>query len=197
MTNRVSLRRALPLSLAFLAAVALGGCDTSESTQEAPHGHEHDGGHSHSHDEEGPHHGVVIELDHDEYHAELVHDDKHHKVTIYILDEKLKDAVASDVTIKAMVEAKPRQFELKANPLDGEPEGKSSRFELTDETLVEAIDDKKAKARLVVEVDGREPFNVPIPVHDHDHDDDHPHDHDDDPGHDHDKDHDHDKGQKD
>ncbi len=46
----------------------------------------------HSHPTEGPHHGTLIELGKEEYHAELVHDDK--MVTIYILDSAAKKGCA-------------------------------------------------------------------------------------------------------
>ena len=48
-----------------------------------PAAHEHD--HGHAHPSEGPHHGALIELGKEDYHAEIVHDEKTDTVTIYIL----------------------------------------------------------------------------------------------------------------
>ncbi len=72
----------------------------------------------HSHPTEGPHHGTLIELGKEEYHAELVHDDK--MVTIYILDSAAKTAVPIDsleLVINLVHDGKPEQFKLAASPM--------------------------------------------------------------------------------
>ena len=50
----------------------------------------------HSHPSEGPHHGTLVELGKEEFHAELVHDAK--SVVIYILDSVAKNAVPIDAS---------------------------------------------------------------------------------------------------
>ncbi len=55
---------------------------------------------SHAHASEGLHHGTLIELGNEKYHAELVHDEQ--SVTIYILDRAATKAIpidAAEVTI--------------------------------------------------------------------------------------------------
>jgi hypothetical protein len=42
------------------------------------------------HAEVGPHKGTLIELGEEEYHAELVNDEKTHTATIYLLDGEVK-----------------------------------------------------------------------------------------------------------
>src|SRR5262245_16215513 len=87
----------------FVAAIGLSGC-TAE-TKPAPsaegehhagdgHDHGHEGGHEHAHEAEGPHHGHIIELGNEEYHAELTHDDATKTVTIYLLGKDAATAVA-------------------------------------------------------------------------------------------------------
>ena len=49
--------------------------------------------HAHAHPTEGPHHGSLIELGKEDYHAEFVHDDTTDTVTIYILDAAAAKAV--------------------------------------------------------------------------------------------------------
>src|SRR5437867_4454418 len=50
-------------------------------------------GQAHSH-EHGPHDGELIELGEEEYHAEVVFDEDSHKVTLYLLGDDAKSAVA-------------------------------------------------------------------------------------------------------
>lgn len=112
-----------------------------------------------AHPEEGPHHGHLIELGEDEYHAELAHDDKTKTVTVYLLDKEAKAAVAipdKEIVLNLMVDGKPLQAKLAANPQEGDPEGEASRFTITDETVLEAHDAPKTTGRLRVTIAGKE-----------------------------------------
>lgn len=126
--------------------------------------------HDHGHASEGPHHGSLIELGNEEYHAELVHSDDG-TVTIYILDGSARNAVpieAEDVTINLTHDQAAEQFKLTAKPDTSDPPGKSSRFELRDEHLASDLDAEGINARLVVTIDGKQ-FSGKI-THDHGHD---------------------------
>ena len=98
------------LYVAGMCVVSMAGvCGTSVGAPPA--------GAAHVHPTEGPHHGALIELGKEEYHAELVHDDRAGFVTIYILDGAAKTAVpiqAKEVTLNLLVGGKPRQFRLAA-----------------------------------------------------------------------------------
>lgn len=110
----------------------------------------------HSHPTEGPHHGSLIELGKEEYHAELVHDDK--TVTIYILDSAAKSAVpvdAKELVINLLHDGKPEQFKLAASPDANDPSGKSSRFVLQSSELIEELEHDHAAAKLSVLIDGK------------------------------------------
>lgn len=142
-------------------------------------GHDHDNhdGHDHGHPSEGPHHGSLIELGGEEYHAEFVHDEDAGTVTIYILDGAAKEAVAIDapeIAINLKHGGKGEQFKLAATPDDGDPQGKSSRFVSTDKELGEDLEHEDADASLVLKINGKS-YRGAI-SHDHDHDDDHGHD---------------------
>ncbi|WP_417385920.1 hypothetical protein [Gimesia sp.] len=137
---------------------------------------EHD--HDHDHPSEGPHHGSLIELGKEVYHAELVHDEKSGAVTIYILDGAAKASVpitAESVLVNVKHDGKGQQFTLAAAPEQGDPEGKSSKFTTQDKALGELLDEKGTTARLVLEIDGKS-FTGEIDAHDHEHDHDHGHD---------------------
>ena len=147
-------------------AVCLGllaGCASETPDQTAvrqpaqqaddPAGHGHEG-----HHKQGPHQSQIVDLGEGDYHAELIHDEKSHTITVYILDdsgEKTTAIEAEELTVNLVHDGKPQQFKLAASPDDGDPQGKSSRFVSDDEELGEHIDAEDADARIVVKVAGR------------------------------------------
>lgn len=155
-----------------LATVGCGGPSSTPSsgpmtappppTVSGDHGHSHD---EHGHPSEGPHHGVLVELGKEEYHAEVVHDDKEGTVTVYFLDgtaEKTATIDATEVTINVKHGDKPEQFKLPAAPEKTDGEGKSSRFQLKEKELIEHLDEKDASATLQVTIGGT-PYSGKIP----------------------------------
>jgi len=151
--------------------------DVGHDDHDDHEGHDDDEGHDdHGHPSEGPHHGSLIELGGEEYHAEFVHDEEGGTVTIYILDGAAKESVAIDATeiaINLKHDGKGEQFKLAASPDAGDPEGKSSRFVSNDKELGEDLEHEDADANLVLKINGKS-YRGAI-AHDHDHDDDHKH----------------------
>ena len=130
----------------------------------------------HHHPSEGPHHGTLVELGNEEFHAEVVHDDT--SVTIYVLDSGATQAVpidAPEVTINLLHDGTPEQFKLPASPVASDPSGRSSRFMLADAELVAHVDDEAAAPKLTLVVDGT-PYRGEI-KHDHEAHDHEGHDH--------------------
>ena len=130
-------------------------------------GHDHAG---HDHPTEGPHHGALIELGNEAFHAELIHDEAARAVTIYLLDSAAKEAVAIDSTeilINLSHDGSAEQFVLAASSQLGDVPGKSSRFVSTEEELAEDLDLEDVKAQLVVTINGKQ-YRGAI-HHDHDH----------------------------
>lgn len=123
---------------------------------------DHHDDHDHS---AGPHGGSIVELGDEEYHAEVVVDGKSHTLRVYLFGTDAKTPApiaAAEVTVT--VEDGPK-LSLKAAPQTGDGEGKSSLFELSDETAVGAI----AKAgflhgSLQLETDGK-PYRGDIDAH--------------------------------
>ena len=141
--------------------------------------HEHA---DHEHAELGPHGGQLIELGDDEYHAELLHDEQTHTVTIYVLDGKAAETVpisAPEVAIQLNVNGEPQRFALAAVHLDQEKPAQAVCFEAADEELSHALDEQGAKGTLTIDINGRE-FTGPI-VHRHSHEHEHEHSHADEP----------------
>ena len=121
----------------------------------------------HAHPTEGPHHGSLIELGNEEYHAELVHDDK--SVTIYVLNGAADAQVpidATEITINTKLDGQPEQFQLASSPDQNDPAGKSSRFVSNDVELVGHIDEDGAEHKLVLTIKGKS-YRGDI-EHDHD-----------------------------
>ncbi len=129
-------------------AVAMSG----GSAQSTAH-HDH-----HAHPTEGPHQGHLIELGKEDYHAELVHDDDAKKVTVYLLDEHARSPVASEepaLALNLVVDGKPQQFKLLADPLDGDASGRASRYSLAAPEVVEALESSSTTGRLQVTIAGK------------------------------------------
>lgn len=159
-------------------SLASFGCNggAADGSGDGHDDHDHS---AHAHPTEGTHGGPLIELGNEEYHAELIHDEKAGSVTIYILDAHAEKAVpidATEVTINLKHDGMGEQFKLAASPDSGDPEGKSSKFVSTEAELSEDLDHEGADAQLVVTIDGKQ-FRGAV-AHDHEGHDHEEHDHD-------------------
>jgi len=128
----------------------------------------------HEHPETGPHKGALIELGNEEYHAEIVHDNEKHTVTIYILDSSAKKAVAieaKEIVINVKHGKTAEQFKLAGSPDKGDAKGTSSRFAVKNEELCEHLDEEHVDARLSLKIKNRS-YSAKI-AHHHDHDHEH------------------------
>jgi hypothetical protein len=113
----------------------------------------------HAHTTVGPHGGDLIELGNEEYHAELVHDDKAATVTIYILDSHAEAAVpidATELTINLKHDDQAEQFKLVASPDASDSSDKSSRFVSNDAELGEDLEHEGADPQLVLMINGKQ-----------------------------------------
>jgi hypothetical protein len=159
--------RSVLLTMSLLLSLALVGCDRQAAAPVAEAEHEE---HAHEH-AAGPHGGDILELG--EYHGELVHDDAAGAVTVYILDGAATANVpvdAKEAVINITREGLGKQFTLAASPLEGEPEGWSSRFVSTEAELAKELDGEGTAAVFAVSING-EPHRAMVEhAHDHDHD---------------------------
>jgi hypothetical protein len=126
---------------------------------------------SHEH-EHGPHGGHLVELGEEEYHAELAFDPKTAKVTVYLLDSTAKNAApidAKEITLKLALDGKAEALALAAAPQSGDPQGKSSRFELADNADVKSHvkDEEDLKGSVTATIAGKS-FSGEI-KHEHSH----------------------------
>ena len=148
----------------------------TDTSHDAEHGHVHEHDHGDGH---GPHEGDLIELGNEEYHAEAVFDEDKHKVVIYLLGSDAKSAVpidAKELILELPGKDAPVTHTLAATPQDGDGEGKSSRFEITSDELIEAYHhDPKIVGKFKVTIGGKEFEGKLTHSHDHDHGD-HKHD---------------------
>ncbi len=169
----------LKLSLVFAGLLAVVGCG-ADPTNEGPVTSgppdtidPHAG---HAHPTEGPHHGDLIELGNEEFHAEILHDETAGTVTIYVLDSAATKQVpidSTEITINVKHDGQPEQFKLAASPDSSDPPQKSSRFVSTDAELGHHLDEDGAEPRLVLSIGGKSYRGVITHSHDHDHAHDH------------------------
>lgn len=166
------MRTLFSLSTLLCVTLTLSGCNSQSGRQDANTPDDH------AHPTHGPHGGSLIELGLHEYHGEMVLDEGAHKVTIYLLDADAKGPVSAEgeVVINATVGGEPQQYPLTPVTTD-QAAPANSAFEVTDQSLVEALHDHDANPRLKVSINQKQ--YVGDITHDHDHD----HDHDDDHGH--------------
>lgn len=135
--------------------------------------------HGHQHPTKGPHGGAIVELGDEELHAEVLHDDAAGTVTVYLLDGEVKRymTIASpEIVINVRHNKKAVQFKLKAKPQSSDRDGRSSRFEVKNQQLVELLDAHDAEAQLKLVVGKRSYVGKIVHNHDHDHGHDHNHD---------------------
>ena len=152
---RLSTALSLGLTVNIMLLVGCGGKSSTSGPETSPPPATVDG---HAHPTEGPHHGGLIELGNEEYHAELVHDDEAGTVTIYILDGAATTQVpidATEITINVKHDGTPEQFSLAASPDANDPQGKSSRFLSSDAELAHHLDEEGAEPRLVLSINGK------------------------------------------
>ncbi|MCL4204512.1 MAG: hypothetical protein KJ000_18660 [Pirellulaceae bacterium] len=150
------------VALTVGAPIGLAGCNGSLSSGPAtPSEHDEGDGHDHSgeaaraHPTKGPHGGQLIELGNEEYHAELIHDETTHKVSVHLLDAAGKQAVAvavPEITIQLLQGGQFTPYTLKAVPA-GAPS--ASQFELVDQKLCEALCGNELIGRLQVTIEGK------------------------------------------
>jgi len=134
-----------------------------------PAAHSGADGHGDAHPTEGPHQGHLIELGREEYHAELTHDDDMKKVSVYLLDKAATTAVTSadaELALNLVVDGKPLQAKLGADPQEGDVEGQASRYSIVDEAVLEALEAPKVTGRLSVNIAGKS-FSGKVEPHEH------------------------------
>jgi len=132
---------------------------------ESAHGHSHEGDGSHSHGA-GPHDGTLADWGGGKYHVEFTVDHDKKEATVYVLGSDEKSAVPITAESVLLTIKEPQlQAELLPVPLDGESDGKSSRFVGTHDGLATVME---YEGTMSAEVDGT-PYagNFKEEVHDH------------------------------
>jgi len=131
----------------------------SEADHDNHEGHDHGDEEGHAHPTEGPHGGHLIELGNEEYHAELLHDEKTHAVTIHLLDGAVEEPVAApleEITLQLFQDGKFVKFALEAVQGQGAAAGSASQFEIVDAALCDALcHEDQLRGRLQVTIDGK------------------------------------------
>ena len=117
------------MGFTMVAVAVIAGCgDKSKSSPNGANSRNNDTDHDH---DEAPHGGTILEFG--KYHGEFCVDYNKKQVTVYILDDAVKNAVPITAD-KLTLSIKNPQFQtdLIASPQDGDPKGSASRFIATD-----------------------------------------------------------------
>lgn len=167
------LRTVATISLSFCVCAWMAGCGSDQSQSPADLGQgTADASGGHSHPSETPHGGHLIELAGGEYHAELLHDDSSHSVTVYLLDSAGEEPVgiqAAEITLQAFDDGQFVDYTLTAVDAADEQAG-SSQFQTADEALGDLLGHAgEFSGRLQVTIEGRQLTGViELDAHDHD-----------------------------
>lgn len=129
----------LTLGVAGCRPAATSSTDPNPAAPSAGHDDHGDHGHSHGHHEAGPHGGHLVELGDEQLHAEWTHQDGSGEVVVYLLDSAAESDVAisaATISITTKIGETEKTYELAALARE---DGQSSRFAVTDPSLVEAL----------------------------------------------------------
>lgn len=166
--GRKGIRRVLVLgtmALPLMLGCPQGGghrefSDADNVTNTDPHDHHH---------EHGPNGGHILELG--EYHGEIAITDGR-VLTLFVLGEDAKTPVpVADATAKVLLKVgeETKEIPLEAAPLEGETDGKTSRFTAAADALpAEIVDIEGVNGEVVLIVAGKE--HKASASHDHHHD---------------------------
>ena len=167
------LRRSFEVTLAAAFALTLTGCtDGSSDFSEVRHDESEVAHDDHGHGHHGPNGGEIVELGNEEFHAEVVVDESTHRVDIFVLGsdaQTAKPIEATEISLSFKHGDEVEEFKLTAAPLDGEPEGQSSKFTLSSEELFEELHEHSEGATLSFTVGETTLKGTVTHSHDHDH----------------------------
>jgi hypothetical protein len=148
-------------------SISLAGCGSEPQTGTTPatpsghyegDGHDHGSETAHAHPTDGPHGGHLIELGNEEYHAELLHDESTHTVTVHLLDAAGIQPVAisePEIIVQLFQDGQFVRYALKAVQGPAVPAGAASQFEIVDEALCDALcHENELRGRLQVTING-------------------------------------------
>ncbi len=113
------------------------------------------------HDHKAPHGGTLLETGDEAAHLELVHDAAGGKVTVYILDEHAKGALAIADAPKLNLKTEKGNAQVMLKAVDTK-DGKAAKYEATDDALKSktltgriAVTIKEKKYNIDVKTDGK------------------------------------------
>lgn len=127
---------------------------------------------AHAHPEHGPHNGDLIELGNEEYHLELVHDEKAGTVAFYLLDSTAKKMLAipaKEILVNVKMAGKGKQYKIPPYPQANDPKDNFSAYGTKDKDLIDALEKHGVEAFVVIDIAGKQYRGKVEHHHHHDH----------------------------
>jgi hypothetical protein len=124
----------------------------------------------HAHPDHGPHNGDLIELGNEEYHLEMVHDEKAGTIAFYLLDSSAKKMLAipaKEIVVNVKVAGKGKQYKIPPYPQPNDPKDNFSAYGTKDKDLIATLNKHGIEAHVAIEIGGK-PYRGKIEHH-HDH----------------------------
>jgi hypothetical protein len=113
----------------------------------------------HAHAEHGPRGGDLIELGNEEYHIEMLHDEKAGIVSFFLLDSTAKKGIAipaKEVALNVKLNGKGKQYKIAAAVQQGDPAGMTSCYATKDKELIDSLEKEGVEAVIVLDIGGKQ-----------------------------------------
>jgi len=124
----------------------------------------------HVHPAHGPHGGDLIELGKEEYHLELLHDEKAGVLAFFLLDSSAKKMLASpakEIYVNVKAAGKGKQYKIAPSPQPNDPKDNFSCYATKDKELIETLDKHGIQASVMINIAGKQYVGKIEHHHDH------------------------------
>ncbi len=124
----------------------------------------------HAHPAHGPHGGDLIELGKEEYHLELVHDEKAGVVAFFLLDSSAKKILAipaKEIYVNVKAAGKGIQYKIAPSPQANDPKDNFSCYATKDKQLIDTLDKHGIEANVMLNIGGKQYVGKVEHHHDH------------------------------
>jgi hypothetical protein len=126
----------------------------------------------HAHPEHGPHGGDLIELGKEEYHLELLHDEKAGVVAFFLLDSTAKKVLAipaKEIYVNVKMAGKGTQYKIAPSPQANDPKDNFSCYATKDKQLIDTLEKHGIEASVMLNIGGKQYVGKVEHHHHHEH----------------------------
>jgi len=127
---------------------------------------------AHAHPEHGPHGGDLIELGKEEYHLEMLHDEKQGVLAFFLLDSTAKKVLAipaKEIYVNVKEAGKGKQYKIAPSPQANDPKDNFTCYATKDKELIDTLEKEGIQASVMIAIAGKQYQGKVEHHHDHEH----------------------------